>query len=34
QAVREILTTLGYQQVSTAQDNAGLDRVTLGCWQG
>ncbi|MGR2766568.1 peptide chain release factor N(5)-glutamine methyltransferase [Photobacterium ganghwense] len=34
QAVREILTTLGYQQVSTAQDYAGLDRVTLGCWQG
>ncbi|KLV04690.1 peptide chain release factor N(5)-glutamine methyltransferase [Photobacterium ganghwense] len=34
QAVREILTSLGYQQVSTAQDYAGLDRVTLGCWQG
>lgn len=33
-AVREILQSLGYQQISTAQDYAGLDRVTLGCWQG
>ncbi|MGR5066607.1 peptide chain release factor N(5)-glutamine methyltransferase [Photobacterium sp. DNB22_13_2] len=33
-AVREILEALGYQQVSTAQDYAGLDRVTMGCWQG
>lgn len=33
-AVREILHALGYQQVSTAQDYAGLDRVTMGCWQG
>ncbi|MGF1726241.1 peptide chain release factor N(5)-glutamine methyltransferase [Photobacterium nomapromontoriensis] len=33
-AVRSILLTLGYQQVSTAQDYAGLDRVTMGCWQG
>lgn len=34
EAVRAILLTLGYQQVSTAQDYAGLDRVTMGCWQG
>lgn len=33
-AVRNILTQLGYQQVSTCQDYAGLDRVTIGCWQG
>lgn len=33
-AVQEILHALGYQQVSTAQDYAGLDRVTMGCWQG
>lgn len=33
-AVREILAQLGYQQVSTSQDYAGLDRVTMGCWQG
>ncbi|HIF9178839.1 TPA: peptide chain release factor N(5)-glutamine methyltransferase [Photobacterium damselae] len=32
-AVREILTKLGYQAVVTEQDYAGLDRVTLGCWQ-
>ncbi|MGF1703901.1 peptide chain release factor N(5)-glutamine methyltransferase [Photobacterium makurazakiensis] len=34
EAVRAILLELGYTQVSTAQDYAGLDRVTLGCWQG
>lgn len=33
-AVRQILQDLGYTQVETAQDYAGLDRVTLGCWQG
>ncbi|MCG3865900.1 MULTISPECIES: peptide chain release factor N(5)-glutamine methyltransferase [unclassified Photobacterium] len=33
-AVRTILEQLGYQQVSTSQDYAGLDRVTMGCWQG
>ncbi|UTV28354.1 peptide chain release factor N(5)-glutamine methyltransferase [Photobacterium atrarenae] len=33
-AVRDILQRLGYEQISTAQDYAGLDRVTLGCWQG
>ncbi|OAN18703.1 protein-(glutamine-N5) methyltransferase, release factor-specific [Photobacterium jeanii] len=32
--VRQILQELGYTRVSTAQDYAGLDRVTLGCWQG
>lgn len=31
-AVRDILIKLGYDQVSTAQDYAGNDRVTLGCW--
>ncbi|MGF1683657.1 peptide chain release factor N(5)-glutamine methyltransferase [Photobacterium minamisatsumaniensis] len=34
EAVRAILLELGYNQISTAQDYAGLDRVTLGCWQG
>lgn len=34
EAVRDILLELGYSQVSTAQDYAGLDRVTMGCWQG
>ncbi|WP_299022421.1 peptide chain release factor N(5)-glutamine methyltransferase [uncultured Photobacterium sp.] len=34
EAVRNILLELGYSQVSTAQDYAGLDRVTMGCWQG
>ncbi|MGF1733634.1 peptide chain release factor N(5)-glutamine methyltransferase [Photobacterium kasasachensis] len=34
EAVRAILLELGYNQVSTAQDYAGLDRVTMGCWQG
>lgn len=34
EAVRTILLELGYSQVSTAQDYAGLDRVTMGCWQG
>ncbi|PSW13956.1 peptide chain release factor N(5)-glutamine methyltransferase [Photobacterium sanctipauli] len=34
EAVRTILLELGYHQVTTAQDYAGLDRVTLGCWQG
>ncbi|CAG21211.1 peptide chain release factor N(5)-glutamine methyltransferase [Photobacterium profundum] len=34
EAVRHILQELGYHLVSTAQDYAGLDRVTLGCWQG
>lgn len=29
-AVREILQKLGYRQVSTEQDYAGLDRVTMG----
>ncbi|UXI01928.1 peptide chain release factor N(5)-glutamine methyltransferase [Photobacterium sp. TY1-4] len=33
-AVRHILQNLGYSQITTAQDYAGLDRVTLGCWQG
>ena len=33
-AVRTILEQLGYVQVSTCQDYAGLDRVTMGCWQG
>ncbi len=33
-AVRAILDQLGYTQVSTSQDYAGLDRVTMGCWQG
>lgn len=33
-AVRMILEQLGYVQVSTCQDYAGLDRVTMGCWQG
>lgn len=31
-AVRTILEQLGYAQVSTSQDYAGLDRVTMGCW--
>ncbi|MCG7588784.1 protein-(glutamine-N5) methyltransferase, release factor-specific, partial [Photobacterium sp. OFAV2-7] len=34
EAVRAILLELGYNQVSTAQDYAGHDRVTMGCWQG
>lgn len=34
QAVRDILSQLGYQQVSTEQDYAGNDRVTLGCYSG
>ncbi|WP_064602381.1 peptide chain release factor N(5)-glutamine methyltransferase [Photobacterium sp. J15] len=34
EAVRDILLELGYSQVSTVQDYAGLDRVTMGCWQG
>lgn len=34
EAVREILHSLGYAEVATAQDYAGLDRVTMGCWQG
>ncbi|ELR63427.1 Methylase [Photobacterium marinum] len=34
EVVRDILLELGYSQVSTAQDYAGLDRVTMGCWQG
>lgn len=34
EAVRHIFQELGYHLVSTAQDYAGLDRVTLGCWQG
>ncbi|PSW04027.1 peptide chain release factor N(5)-glutamine methyltransferase [Photobacterium lipolyticum] len=34
EAVRTILQELGYNLVSTAQDYAGLDRVTMGCWQG
>ncbi|MEC6815367.1 peptide chain release factor N(5)-glutamine methyltransferase [Photobacterium toruni] len=33
-AVRTILEQLGYVQVSTSQDYAGLDRVTMGCWLG
>lgn len=33
-AVRTILQALGYHLISTAQDYAGLDRVTMGCWQG
>ena len=33
-AVRGILDALGYHEVSTAQDYAGLDRVTMGRWQG
>ncbi|PSU80899.1 peptide chain release factor N(5)-glutamine methyltransferase [Photobacterium phosphoreum] len=33
-AVRTILEQLGYAQVSTSQDYAGLDRVTMGCWLG
>jgi release factor glutamine methyltransferase len=32
--VRYILEQLGYQHISTSQDYAGLDRVTMGCWQG
>ena len=32
-AVRQLLTDCGYQQVSTYQDYAGNDRVTLGCWK-
>ena len=32
-AVRQILLDLGYEHVSTAQDYADLDRVTLGCWK-
>ena len=32
QAVREILHQLGYAQIETQQDLAGLDRVTLGCF--
>ncbi len=32
QAVREILHQLGYTQIETQQDLAGLDRVTLGCF--
>jgi release factor glutamine methyltransferase len=31
-AVRQILTDMGYAQVETIQDLAGLDRITLGCW--
>ena len=32
-AVRQLFTDCGYQQVSTYQDYAGNDRVTLGCWK-
>ena len=31
-AVRQILENVGYQQVTTEQDYAHNDRVTLGCW--
>ncbi|MCG6304552.1 peptide chain release factor N(5)-glutamine methyltransferase [Vibrio vulnificus] len=31
-AVREILETLGYQEVATEKDYGGNDRVTLGCF--
>ncbi|WP_330960827.1 peptide chain release factor N(5)-glutamine methyltransferase [Photobacterium sp. 53610] len=32
EAVRNIFEQLGYQEVMTVQDYAGLDRVSLGCW--
>ena len=31
-AVMQILRDYGYQDISTARDLAGLDRVTRGCW--
>lgn len=31
-AVRQLFSEQGYEQVSTCQDYAGNDRVTLGCW--
>lgn len=34
EATREILLGLGYEQVSTEQDYAGVDRVTLGQFKG
>lgn len=34
EAVRLLLTQLGYNQVETRPDYAGNDRVTLGCWRG
>ncbi len=33
-AVRSLLTHMGYQQVATETDLAGLDRLTLGQWPG
>jgi len=31
-AVRELLRAAGFQQVSTRQDLAGMDRISGGCW--